>query len=54
MLNRMPTPKRVITNEVPPKLRKGRGRPVIGRRPTTIPTFTTACVTMRQVIPRAR
>ncbi len=50
----MPTPNKVITREVPPKLTKGRGRPVVGKRPTTIPTFTAAWVTIRHVIPTAR
>ena len=39
--------------EVPPALKKGRGRPVVGIKPITTATFSTHCTPIMQVIPPA-
>lgn len=43
-----------IETEVPPALKKGRGRPVVGIMPMTTATFSTHCTPIMAVMPPAR
>jgi len=53
MFNKIPVINRVATKEVPPKLMKGNGKPLVGVNPVTTNRFRVICKPSRQVIPKA-
>ena len=53
MLSRTPTNAIVMLSDVPPSLKKGSGRPVVGSKPVTTPMLMNACTEMSPVIPAA-
>ena len=49
-----PTAAMKMLTDVPPALKKGRGRPVVGKSPTTTPILRNACPPIIAVMPAAR
>ena len=47
----MPTAAMIMLTDVPPALKKGSGRPVVGRMPVTTPMLMNACKPIIEVMP---
>ena len=51
MFSRIPVAAIIIVTDVPPALKKGSGRPVVGRMPVTTPMLMNACSPIIEVMP---
>ena len=50
-MRRMPTMNRLITRELPPKLKNGKGRPLVGISPITTARLSVICRAKSVVMP---